>query len=126
MDEIDELSNKQRMAIPILLANTNIEKGCKEANISKATYYKWLNEKAFKKEFKKQQGIIIESSILRLQNSFALAVEGLVSLLKSKNENIRLKASEKIIDFNLNIAEMAELQERVNKLEGMANEKRTH
>jgi hypothetical protein len=117
MNDITELTNKQKLAIPILLANPSIEGGCKEADISKVTYYKWLNEEPFRNEIKKQQNIIVGSSIARLQASFSLAVEEMASLLKSNNENIRLKASEKIIDVNLNFAVMNALEERIAHLE---------
>jgi ACT domain-containing protein len=111
------LSQKQIMAIPILLSDPCIERACKKANISKVSFYKWLDDDHFRKEFRKHQEAIVEASITKLKNCLSLAVDELFSLLHSRNENIRLKVSEKIIEFNLNIMEIKELEQRIEKLE---------
>jgi ACT domain-containing protein len=118
------LSDKQRKTIPILLSVLNIEKACSKAGISKSTYYSWLSQKPFSEELKKQQNIIVDSAINKLRGCFALAVEELVNLLKSKKESIRLRTVEKIIEFNLSIEELKSIQERLSRLEELNEEKR--
>ncbi len=77
-----------------------------------------MDEQPFRNEINKQQKSIVEHSISILRASFSKAVIELLILLKSNNENVRLKASEKIIEYNISIAEMKELEERVEILEG--------
>lgn len=121
-ENIQKLTDKQIVAVPFLLSDPCIERACKKANISKVTYYKWITQEAFKNELEAQQKAIVESAISKLKNCFSLAVNELYNLLGSKNENIRLRTAEKIIEFNLNIEEIKELEKRVESLELAANE----
>src|SRR5208337_2217504 len=38
----DNLTRTQRRAIPLILAQTSIEAGCRSAGIARQTFYKWL------------------------------------------------------------------------------------
>ena len=124
MNEIkEELTQKQLMAIPILLSDPCIEKACKKANISKVSFYKWLNDETFRREYEKQRDSIIDNSITKLKTCFSLAIDELYNLLTSKNENIRIRAAEKIIEFNIEIAEVKALENRIQALEESTNAK---
>lgn len=127
MNEMGEcLSKKQLQVIPILLSDPCVERACKKANIGKTTYYNWLNEKEFRGEFKKQQQAIFGSAIDKLKISFNRAVDELYALFGSENEYIRLRASEKIIEFNLNIEELRVLEKRIETLEEKAHENKSY
>src|SRR3989338_7373372 len=113
MNEKEGLSSKQLMAIPVLLSDPCIERACKKANISKVSFYKWLNDEGFRKEFEKHRESIIENSITKLKACFSLAIDELYKLLGSENENIRLRASERIIEFNIDLSEVKALEKRI-------------
>jgi hypothetical protein len=51
MTEEAKLSTKQAKAIPIVLAAKTYEEGCKSAQVSKTTFYNWLQDETFAAEF---------------------------------------------------------------------------
>jgi len=112
-----KLTNKQIVAMPMLLSDPCIERACKKANISKVSFYSWLKDDSFRCEFERQRGLIIDESLKKLKACFSLAVDELCKLLTSKNEAIRLKTAERIIDYHLEIANMELLEERIIEIE---------
>jgi hypothetical protein len=48
-----KLSDRQLKAIPKILAGRTYQEGCKAAEVSRATFYGWLQDEAFKAEFER-------------------------------------------------------------------------
>lgn len=116
-----KLTNKQIVAMPMLLSDPCIERACMKAKISKVSFYKWLKDDLFRCEFERQRGLIIDESLNKLKACFSLAVDELCKLLTSKKENIRLRTAERVIEFHLEIANMEKLEERITIIENSLN-----
>ncbi len=112
-----KLTNKQIVAMPMLLSDPCIERACNKARISKVSFYKWLKDDLFRCEFERQRGLIIDESLKKLKTCFSLAVDELCKLLTSKNESIRLRTAERVIEYYLEIANMERLEERIIEIE---------
>ena len=62
-DRNQELSERQKKAIPFLVQSPTVEDGCKAAKISRETYYQWLANPLFKDELKRQRDQVIEDAL---------------------------------------------------------------
>ena len=93
----DTLTDKQVRVIPFLLEAPTIEDGCKRARVAKATFYGWLKQEAFKKELDRQKNLLYDRAIESLTAGTDKAVEKLMKLVNSRNENIALRAAQSII-----------------------------
>ena len=112
-----KLTNKQIIAIPHLLSDPVIDRACRKANISRVTFYKWMEDITFRDEYEKRRGEIIDDAVKKLKTCFSNAVDELCRLLASENENIRLRTAEKIIEYHLEISSIEKIEERISIIE---------
>ena len=61
MTDEAKLTTKQAKAIPLLLAAKTYEEGCKSAQVSKATFYSWMQDETFAAEFDRQRTEIVDA-----------------------------------------------------------------
>jgi hypothetical protein len=115
-----KLSDKQRAALPLLLAAPSVAEGCRKAGISRDTFYVWYNTPAFHEEFKRQRAASVDEALGALKAALADAVETLRGLLRAKGrkgEPTRLRAAQTVIENVLKAVEMETLEERLAALE---------
>lgn len=121
MDEIERdintLSQKQVLALPLLLSAGRIDKACERAGISVATYYLWMTQPAFRSEFEKQRREVIESGLHTLKMSVSEAAEVLRGLLKSDRESIQIKAATEILSHVSRFLEIEDIEKRLTAIE---------
>ncbi|MDA8086738.1 MAG: hypothetical protein M0Z75_08570 [Nitrospiraceae bacterium] len=98
-----ELTAKQLKAIPAILAARTVTDGCRAAKISRETFYAWLQEPAFKAEYMRQTGAMIDTARESLRSIAGQAVEVLRKLLSSDQDSVRLRAAQSIIEATLNL-----------------------
>ncbi len=115
--KMDGLSRKQISALPHFIAPKSIEVGCRAAKISKSTFYEWLQDNAFKVALDTLRTQTITGAIDCLKAGIVGAVEKLLTLLNSKDESIRLRASQTAIDYYLKIVTAAQFETRLALLE---------
>jgi hypothetical protein len=118
------ISPKQMRAIPIILGARTITDGCKAAKIGRDTFYLWMSDDDFKAEYRRQEKAIIEEAFHELKAGIGESVKVLRSLLGARNENVRLKAAQGILDNVTKIIELQELEGRIEALERSGNGKR--
>ena len=104
----DTLTDKQVRVIPFLLEAPTIEDGCKRARVAKATFYGWLKQEAFKKEFERQSNSLYNKAMEGLNAGTNRAVERLLVLVESRNENIALRAVQTLLSFAIRAKEASE------------------
>ena len=118
MDKIvPNLTKKQIQAIPIVLEAHSITDGLKKARVAKSTFYAWLKDPVFKTEFIRQRQEVVEFALHELKVSAGEATQVMRELLKSKNENVRLRASMGILDHVSKFIELEKIEARVDALE---------
>ncbi len=123
-DKKQELSQRQQKAIPFLVQSSTVEGGCKEARISRETYYKWLSDPLFKDELKRQRDQVIEDALNVMKANTTKAVNALVGLLNTKNDNLKRWVANDILDHVLKAREIEDLEERVTTLEKLIKERK--
>ena len=112
-----ELSDRQRQAVPIVLAGPTVAAGLSAAEVPRSTWYRWRQEAAFTGVLFRLQREAMRESIGNLQTGTRFAVTCLLGLLTSKSEQVRLQASREVLSFAMRGAELLEVSERLDVLE---------
>jgi microsomal dipeptidase-like Zn-dependent dipeptidase len=130
MQEIErngqELTEKKRRAIPFLVAAKDIESGCKSAGITTTCFYAWVKDDTFSKALQAARNEFITDAMNTLKSHVGKAVDELAKLLASKNEEIRRKAANNIIELSLRWHEAGEIEDRLEQIERIIVERRTY
>jgi len=122
----NELTRKQREAIPHLIGARSLEAGCRKAGIVKSTLWHWMKEKSFREEMEKSREEVISDALQRLKNGISKAIDELLKLVEDKNKLIKIRAAEKVLDFYLRVKELDEVEGRLQTIEKIILEKRTY
>ena len=111
------LNNRQKHAIPLILAARSIEEGCRAAGIAKQTWYRWMNDEALKEAVSLYRAQVISDALERLKTAVTFAVEGLSGLVEAEEKNIRLKACSEVLDYFMKAREIEDMERRLSVLE---------
>jgi hypothetical protein len=113
-----KLTKRQVQAIPAILAAKSITDGCREARVSRTQFYTWLEQPDFRAEYERQRSALIDVALDALKASTGEAVEVLKALLKSRNDNVKLRASTAILEHVGRFMEIEDIARRLDALEG--------
>ena len=114
----DRLNDKQLAFIDAYLSENDINKVCKKLNITRPTYYKYLNDDAVKQEISKIRLANIENTARYLQDSLSLCSQELVKIIKSDDVSPQIKINAINSIFN-NCNKLTEQVDIINKLENI-------
>lgn len=131
MNESDSVKNgqlpaKQRRLIPYIVNAHTIEQGCKEAGVTATTFYEYLKSPDFAQELRKARDGAVSEAMETMKNATTKAVTELVSLLDSKDENVRRRASVDILTFVTKWREFNEIEDRLVQIEKIVVERRSY
>jgi hypothetical protein len=117
MAEEAKLTTKQAKAIPVLLAAPNYEKGCKAANVSRTTFYSWMQDEGFAAEFDRQRNEIVEAAFGMIAQNIEKAVSVLVGLLDTGDARVKRLTANDVIGHFLKRRELVDVVERLDRIE---------
>jgi hypothetical protein len=112
-----KLNNRQKHAIPLVLAARSIEEGCRAAGLAKRTWYNWMRDEALKEAISGYREQVISDALERLKSAITFAVEGLTGLVEAEEKNIRLRACSEVLDYFIKARELEDMDRRVSALE---------
>jgi hypothetical protein len=112
----DSLKPKQRALIPYLLAHS-INEACRQAGRSTSRVHVWLKQPAFRAALKQAQDEAFADGIARIKGNVTKAVDVLVELLESEDNQIRIRAAENVIEYAVKLNHNDELERRIADLE---------
>ena len=115
---MQELSDKQLAFIDAYLSEQDINKVCKKLNITRPTYYKYLNDDAVKQEISKIRLATIENTARYLQDNWSLCSQELVKIIKSDEIAPQIKINAINSIFN-NCNKLTEQVDIISKLESI-------
>ena len=121
-----QLPEKQRRLIPYIVNAHTIEQGCRDAGITATTFYGYLKDPAFAQELKKTRDLAVSEAMETLKNATTKAVNELVTLLDSKDENIRRRATVDVLTFITKWKEYNEIEDRLVQIERVIIERRSY
>lgn len=123
----NELSDKQRQALTHFVSCASIERGCKEAGISRESYYRWLENPLFKKELDSLREQSMSEAVDGLKYSMKVACQTLVSLCDDIEcpHAVRRGAASDIISHVMKWREIQEIETRLEALERLTAQRQT-
>lgn len=120
MTESDEnqLTARQQQALYFFVGSSSIESACREADISKETFYQWLKKPSFKSELERLRNEVVNDAVNHLKSSSTKAVTTLESLLsRDDSPAVQRAAANDILGHVVKFMELREFEERLLKLE---------
>ena len=111
---------KEEAAIAALLAEPTIAGAAVKAGVSERTLVRWLQEPAFKTQYRAARRSLVESAVARLQQAASDAVDALSRNLSCGTPAVEVGAAKAILDQAIKGVELVDLVERVEQLEQVA------
>ena len=113
----ETLSEKQMKAIQLLMRSLPVAEVARDTGVNRVTIYRWLKNDLFNAELDKRKNELIERSSRKLAGAMDQAINVLIDLLKSKQQNVRRLAAGNLIDYCLKFSDVTDLEKRIKALE---------
>lgn len=101
----------------ILACGATVEQAAKQVGLSERTVYRRLAEPEFQRELAETRADMLKRTSGTLTASGSEAVRTLVTLLSTKESNVRLGAARAILEIGIKVREAADLEQRLCELE---------
>jgi hypothetical protein len=115
--EGNNLTRKQREAIPFLIGARSIEEGRKLAKVGQRTIHRWLKEPAFKNAVEHARETFVTEALDRLRSSVSRAVSTLSDTMVEGEPALKVRAASLILEYFFKTREIMELESRVRRIE---------
>lgn len=115
----NKLSDKQLKFIDAYFKEQSINDVCKKLNITRATYYNYLNDDAVKEEISKNRYNLISSTTDYLQSSLNECCKVLMDIIKSDSTSpqIKINAINSIFSNCTKLTEQLDILDKIKTLE---------
>ena len=120
------LKAKQEEAILALLTTTNVEQAARAAKIGPRTLYRWQQDPAFDKAYRKACRDAFGQGTARLQQASGAAVSTMLKIMLDQNvsASTKLRAADLVRSHGAKAIEIEDVEARVAELErAMAEQK---
>jgi len=116
---MDNLEPKYIKFIDAYFRCNDVKSVCKECNITINTYYKYLNDKAVKKEISKQYSQLLRDTTRYLQSNLNKCSNELIDIVNQKEipPQTKINAINSVFNLTLKLSEQTEILDRLNELE---------
>lgn len=120
----DKLNDKQLAFIDAYLSEQDINKVCKKLNITRPTYYKYLNDEDIKQEISKIRLATIENTARFLQDNLGLCSQELVKIIKSDDvaPQIKINAINSLFNNSNKLTEQVDIMRKLESIEQRLSE----
>ena len=118
------ISERQLKAIPYFIASNSEAEACRQANVTKQSYYEWLKDPTFKSKLSQLRSLVVEDAVEKLKNSTTKAVDVLVDLLDNSSPSIQRSVANDILGHVGKFIELKEIEKRLDSLESVNSIKR--
>ncbi len=121
MRDIPKFPPKAEKVLVALLHHGAVRAAAKEAGVSEATVFRYLQDPEFQAHYRDARRQLVETAIAQLQSDCTIAVRVLREVAEDKNSpaSSRVAAARTIIEQSIGAIELMDLQERVEHLEKM-------
>ncbi|HMO82321.1 MAG TPA: hypothetical protein PKD24_16200 [Pyrinomonadaceae bacterium] len=114
-----EITAKQEKLIAHLLTERTIEGACRQANVAVITYWRWMKEDAFLREYRRARRGMLENTVARLQSITASAIDTLERNLYCENPSVETRTATVILEQAIKGIEVLDLEKRLETLEAV-------
>lgn len=113
--------NNEQLLTAYVSSGFNLTKTAQKLNLCRQTVAKRINSDEFQEELSQYRKHLFQSSSQELLEATTKASRTLVTLLSSKNENIRLQSAVKILNIANDTTVIDDLQQELNSLKEIIN-----
>ncbi len=105
-----------------LMSTSTLKDAAAQAKVSEVTLWRWLQDEDFAKAYRTARRQVVERAVAEMQATCGDAVETLKRNLNCRNESVAVRAAQIILDQAIKGVELIDLQERIERLEGLLAE----
>ena len=118
------LNDKQLNFIDAYIKEQDINKVCSILNITRPTYYKYLNTDAVKKEINKIRLETLENTARYLQDNLSVCSKELINIITSKDTSpqIKINAINSVFNNCNKLTEQVDILNRLSEVEDRLTE----
>ena len=121
MKGISKVSPKQERLIAFLLTERTVDSACAKANVSISSYWRWMQEESFLREYRKARRRILEATTAKLQSITFAAIETLERNLRCGNPAVETRTASVILEQSLKGLELLDIAQRLECLEDLVD-----
>lgn len=125
MQDSEKLTSKEIQLVNALLTSKTIREVSEKTGLSEATIYRYLKKEKIVNELEKSKRELTNNTLRYFITLGNKALNNIEELMNSKSERIRLEASKYVLDMIVKIKELQELEDRINRLEQIVEERNT-
>lgn len=125
MQDSEKLTSKEIQLVNALLTSKTIREVSEKTGLSEATIYRYLKKEKIANELEKSKRELTNNTLRYFITLGNKALNNIEELMNSKSERIRLEASKYVLDMIVKIKELQELEDRINRLEQIVEERNT-
>jgi len=125
MQDSEKLTSKEIQLVNALLTSKTIREVSEKTGLSEATIYRYLKKEKIVNELEKSKRELTNNTLRYFITLGNKALNNIEELMNSKHERIRLEASKYVLDMIVKIKELQELEDRINRLEQIVEERNT-
>ena len=111
------LTTKQQQALPYLVTAPSVAQGAEEADIARATLYRWMHDPDFRDELERLRGEAAKVAKVELRGLMLKAVGVLADSMEDQNPFVRLRAARTTMYIGIKAVDIAELDQRLDRIE---------
>ncbi len=125
MQDSEKLTSKEIQLVNALLTSKTIREVSEKTGLSEATIYRYLKKEKIVNELEKSKRELTNNTLRYFITLGNKALNNIEELMNSKYERIRLETSKYVLDMIVKIKELQELEDRINRLEQIVEERNT-
>ncbi len=115
----ERMSRKAEQLISNLLIHSTIAAAAKATGITALTAGRWLAEPAFQRRYERARAEVLRGATNALRAAATAAVRALLEVCeRGRNEQARVSAARTVLEMGFRAAEIEDLAERIERLEG--------
>ncbi len=124
MRDIPKFPPKAEKVLVALLHHGAVRAAAKEAGVSEATVFRYLQDPEFQAHYRAARRQSVEAAIAQLQSDCTTAARVLREVAEDKEASAtaRVAAAKTILDQSLSALELGDLAARIEQLEKQSNE----
>lgn len=119
---MSNISTKQEKLIGLLLTEKTIDEACKKAGINATTYWRWMQDQNFLKQYRRARRGILENTVAKLQSVTYQAIETLERNLTCENPGSEIRSAQIILEQSIKGLEILDVEKRLEMLEVLVKE----
>ena len=116
-DEPVRLTHRQITALPYLLSSGTVAEGSKLAGISRTTFYRWMEDEAFRAQFEELRADVQSYAYAELRGLTLKGALVLAQMLEDPSSAIRLKAAQMAVSAGMRVGDQADFQKKLARIE---------